>query len=118
MRKISIGCSSALKKSLPSQESAKSVEKAHLGDCGLHTGGDTAGLLMARVKTAIEGKEPDLAIKLLTAIIDIRPDYVEAWNRRATLLLHEEGFRLGAGGYPRGAGSASHAISARWPASE
>src|SRR6185312_9957665 len=30
-------------------------------------------------------KDPDLALKLLTAIVKIKPDYVEAWNRRATL---------------------------------
>jgi len=46
---------------------------------------DTANLLMTRVKTAIEAKDVDLAIKLLDAIVKIKPDYVEAWNRRATL---------------------------------
>src|SRR6185312_8139080 len=30
-------------------------------------------------------KDPDLALKLLTAIVKIKPDYVEAWNRRATI---------------------------------
>ena len=39
----------------------------------------------ARVRTATEQKDYDLAIKLLTAIIDIKPDYIEAWNRRATI---------------------------------
>ena len=46
---------------------------------------DTANLLMTRVKTAIEAKDVDLAIKLLDAVIKIRPKYVEAWNRRATI---------------------------------
>src|SRR5512143_970066 len=46
---------------------------------------DTANLLMTRVKTAIEAKDLDLAIKLLDAIVKIKPDYVEAWNRRATI---------------------------------
>src|ERR1051325_11565604 len=41
---------------------------------------DTANLLMGRVRTAIEGKDTDLALKLLDALIKIRPDYVEAWN--------------------------------------
>ena len=44
---------------------------------------------MSRVRTATEGKDFDLAIKLLTAIIDIKPDYIEAWNRRATLYFHQ-----------------------------
>jgi tetratricopeptide (TPR) repeat protein len=46
---------------------------------------DTANLLMTRVKTAIEAKDTDLAVQLLDSIIKIKPDYVEAWNRRATI---------------------------------
>ncbi|HXZ46239.1 MAG TPA: tetratricopeptide repeat protein [Pseudolabrys sp.] len=46
---------------------------------------DTANLLMTRVKTAIEAKDTDLAITLLDSIIKIKPDYIEAWNRRATI---------------------------------
>ena len=46
---------------------------------------DTANLLMTRVKTAIEAHDTDLAIELLNAIVKIKPDYIEAWNRRATL---------------------------------
>ena len=46
---------------------------------------DTTTLLMARVQMAIEQKDIDLAIKLLNGIIKIKPKYVEAWNRRATL---------------------------------
>jgi tetratricopeptide (TPR) repeat protein len=46
---------------------------------------DTANLLMTRVKTAIEAKDLDLAIKLLSSIVKVKPDYVEAWNRRATI---------------------------------
>ena len=46
---------------------------------------DTANLLMTRVKTAIEAKDLDLAVKLLDSIVKVKPDYVEAWNRRATI---------------------------------
>ena len=46
---------------------------------------DTANLLMTRVKTAIEAKDLDLAIKLLSSIVKVKSDYVEAWNRRATI---------------------------------
>jgi tetratricopeptide (TPR) repeat protein len=46
---------------------------------------DTANLLMTRVKTAIEAKDIDLAVTLLDSIIKVKPDYVEAWNRRATV---------------------------------
>src|SRR4026208_2598526 len=46
---------------------------------------DTANLLMTRVKTAIEAKDLDLAIKLLSAIVKVKPDYVDAWKRSARL---------------------------------
>ena len=45
---------------------------------------DTTTLLMSRVQAAIEQQDTDLAIKLLDAVIKIKPKYVEAWNRRAT----------------------------------
>ena len=40
---------------------------------------------MTRVQKAIEDKDLDLALKLLDAIVKIKPDYIEAWNRRATI---------------------------------
>jgi len=42
-------------------------------------------VLMGRAKAALDGKDFELAIKLLDAIIAIKPDYAEAWNRRATV---------------------------------
>ena len=30
-------------------------------------------------------QQPDVALKLLDAVVKLRPDYVEGWNRRATL---------------------------------
>ena len=71
-------------KSAPTQESAKFIEN-RIWSAWAATGGDTAALLMTRVRIATEGKDLDLALKLLTAIIDVKPDYVDAWNRRATL---------------------------------
>jgi tetratricopeptide (TPR) repeat protein len=68
----------------PTEESAKFVEN-RIWALWVAAGGDTGNLLMGRVRTAMEGKDFDLAIKLLNAIIDIKPDYVEAWNRRATI---------------------------------
>jgi tetratricopeptide (TPR) repeat protein len=75
----------------PDAESAKRVE-SRIWAAWSATGGDTATLLMTRVRTATEGKDLDLAIKLLTAIIDIKPDYIEAWNRRATLYFHKRDY--------------------------
>jgi tetratricopeptide (TPR) repeat protein len=49
------------------------------------SGSDTADLLMARAAQAAQQQQPDLALSLLDAIIDMYPDYTEAWSRRATL---------------------------------
>src|SRR5215469_5373852 len=68
----------------PTDDSAKYVEN-RIWALWIAAGGDTANLLMGRVKTAMDGRDLDLAIRLLNAIIDIRPDYVEGWNRRATV---------------------------------
>ena len=75
----------------PSAESAKYIE-GRIWATWAAQGGDTAALLMSRVRTATEGKDFELAIKLLTAIIDIKPDYIEAWNRRATLYFHQRDY--------------------------
>src|SRR5205807_10480049 len=58
----------------------------------LASNSDTANLLMGRAKTATDGNDLDLAIKLLNAVIDIRPDFVEAWNRRATIYYMKKDF--------------------------
>jgi tetratricopeptide (TPR) repeat protein len=68
----------------PDDATAKAVEE-RIWSIWVVSHSDTANLLMTRVKTAVEEKELDLAIKLLDAVIKIRPDYVEAWNRRATI---------------------------------
>src|ERR1700750_858509 len=46
---------------------------------------DTAALLMVRAKAAMDAQQMDVALKLLDAVVKLRPDYVEGWNRRATL---------------------------------
>jgi len=75
----------------PDNESAKYVEN-RIWSMWLATDSDTTTLLMSRVKTAVDAKDLDLGIKLLTAIIDIRPNYVEAWNRRATVYYMKRDF--------------------------
>jgi tetratricopeptide (TPR) repeat protein len=51
----------------------------------MQTPSDTAALLMVRAKAAMDAQQLDVALKLLDATIKLRPDYTEAWNRRATL---------------------------------
>lgn len=73
-------------KAAPDADIAKQVE-GRIWAIWLASGSDTADLLMSRVKAAIEAKDTKLAIALLGSIIDIKPDYIEAWNRRATLFF-------------------------------
>jgi len=68
----------------PDDSSAKAIEE-RIWSVWMVSGSDTCNLLMGRVKAAADDKNYDLAIKLLNAIITIKPDYVEAWNQRATI---------------------------------
>jgi tetratricopeptide (TPR) repeat protein len=90
-RKINLDKLFEALKVAPSQESAKYVEN-RIWALWLAAGGDTATLLMGRVKTAMDKKDYDLAIKLLNAIIDFQPNYVEAWNRRATIYFAKKDY--------------------------
>jgi tetratricopeptide (TPR) repeat protein len=71
-------------KAAPDEASAKHVE-ARIWALWLQTPSDTAALLMMRAKAAMDAQQTDVALKLLDAVIKLRPDYVEAWNRRATI---------------------------------
>jgi tetratricopeptide (TPR) repeat protein len=75
----------------PDDETARLVEN-RIWALWLASGSDTADLLMSRVKAAIEDKDTDLAIRLLDAIVDLKPDYTEAWNRRATLYFQKRDY--------------------------
>src|SRR5436853_6984354 len=78
-------------KAAPDADSAKLVE-SRIWALWLASGSDTADLLMSRVKTAIDGQDTNLAVELLAAVIGLKPDYVEAWNRRATLYFANKDF--------------------------
>jgi tetratricopeptide (TPR) repeat protein len=68
----------------PDAESAKAIEE-RIWALWMVSGSDTCNLLMGRVKAATDEKDYELAIKLLDAVIELKPNYTEAWNRRATL---------------------------------
>lgn len=75
----------------PDEGAAKEIEQ-RIWALWVHSDSDTANLLMTRVKAAVDGKDIDLAIQLLDSIIEIKPDYAEAWNRRATLYYIKKDF--------------------------
>ncbi len=68
----------------PDPDTAKQVEN-RIWALWLASGSDTANLLMNRAKTAADDNDLDLALQFLDSIVKIKPDYVEAWNRRATI---------------------------------
>jgi len=71
-------------KAAPDEASAKHVE-ARIWALWMQTPSDTTALLMMRAKTAMDAQQMEVALKLLDAVVKLRPDYVEGWNRRATL---------------------------------
>ena len=71
-------------KAAPDEAAAKHVE-ARIWALWMQTPSDTAALLMTRAKAAMDAQNVDVALKLLDSVVKLRPDYVEAWNRRATL---------------------------------
>lgn len=75
----------------PDETSSKSIEE-RIWALWLVSKSDTTNLLMMRVKTAMDAEDLDLAIKLLNSIIQIKPDYAEAWNRRATVYYMKKDF--------------------------
>ncbi len=68
----------------PDEVTAKAIEE-RIWALWATTRSDTTTLLMARAQAAMEKHDIDLAIKLLDAVIKIKPKYLEAWNRRATI---------------------------------
>ncbi|HTZ01297.1 MAG TPA: tetratricopeptide repeat protein [Xanthobacteraceae bacterium] len=75
----------------PDATSAKAIE-TRIWAKWIESGSDTCDLLMTRVRDAIEEKNYDLAIRLLNAIVAIRPNYVEAWNQRATVFYLKDDY--------------------------
>lgn len=50
----------------------------------LRSGSDTADLLMSRVGAALQKRDAALAVELADRILALKPDWAEAWNKRAT----------------------------------
>ena len=71
-------------KAAPDDASAKAIED-RIWAVWTGAGNETTNLLMSRAKKAADDKDYDLAIRMLSSIIEIKPDFTEAWNRRATV---------------------------------
>jgi tetratricopeptide (TPR) repeat protein len=71
-------------KAAPDEASAKHVE-GRIWALWSQTSSDTTVVLMSRAKTALDAQQVDVALQLLGAVVKLKPDYIEAWNRRATI---------------------------------
>jgi tetratricopeptide (TPR) repeat protein len=58
----------------------------------LYSGSDTVNLLMERSLKALSDKKVELSLKILDGIVALRPDYAEAWNRRAYVHFSQKDF--------------------------
>jgi tetratricopeptide (TPR) repeat protein len=70
----------------PDDTSAKAIED-RIWALWMVSGSDTVDLLMSRVREASDAEDYALATRLLDAVIEIDPEFVEAWNRRATIFF-------------------------------
>lgn len=75
-------------KAAPDDDTAKAIE-VRIWATWMVSKSDTANLLMGRVRKAVEDKDLKLAVKLLDAIVKIKPGFIEAWNQRATIHFRE-----------------------------
>jgi len=78
-------------KAAPDDASAKAIED-RIWAVWTGAGNETTNLLMSRAKKAADDKDYDLAIRILSSIIEIKPDFTEAWNRRATVYFLQKDY--------------------------
>jgi tetratricopeptide (TPR) repeat protein len=78
-------------KAAPTPEAAKAVAQ-QIEQRFEKSGSDTADLLLQRAKQATESKNFDLALDLLDFVVTLKPDWSEAYHRRAIVhfLLKDE----------------------------
>jgi tetratricopeptide (TPR) repeat protein len=75
----------------PDDASAKAVED-RIWAVWTNAGNETTNLLMSRAKKAADDKDYDLAIRMLSSVVEIKPDFTEAWNRRATVYFLQKDY--------------------------
>lgn len=71
-------------KAAPNPQAAQAVE-SRIEAMMLQSGSDTADLLMVRARSVIEAKDFDLSLQLLDSIVELSPDFTEAYAQRASV---------------------------------
>jgi tetratricopeptide (TPR) repeat protein len=78
-------------KQAQSEEAADLVSKA-IERVWRQSGSDTTDLLMERAGIAIQAKNFELALQILSSLIEIAPEYAEGWNQLATVYFLQENY--------------------------
>jgi len=73
-----------LLKDAKTSQDAKGVA-GRIAKVWLTSGSDTVDLLMERALIAVHAENYALALDLLDAVVLLKPDYTEGWNKRATV---------------------------------
>jgi len=71
------------------EDTAKAIADA-IERVWVHSGSPTIDLLMERAIKAMSEKKTDLAMKLFDSVVELAPDFTEAWNRRAYVYFVQE----------------------------
>jgi tetratricopeptide (TPR) repeat protein len=79
-------------------KSAKSASEAKVAEGSilelwLESGSDTIDLLMDWAIKAIDAKNYPLALDYLDRVVTMKPDYVEGWNKRATVYFLTDDYK-------------------------
>ncbi len=67
------------------EQNAELLESA-VWQIWLRSGSDTIDVLMQQTIKAMNDERLDAALAILDSIVELRPDYAEGWNKRATVL--------------------------------
>jgi tetratricopeptide (TPR) repeat protein len=78
-------------KQAPNEDAAELVSKA-IERVWRQSGSDTADLLMERAGLAIQSKNLDLAVQILSGLVEVAPDYAEGWNQLASVYFMQEDY--------------------------
>ena len=73
------------------EEAAEHISKA-IERVWRQSGSDTADLLMERAGIAIQAKNLDLALQILSSLTDVAPEFAEGWNQLATVYFMQEDY--------------------------
>jgi len=76
----------------PGDEQAGSAAEAEIQRRWLLSGSDTIDLLMQWAAEAVATKDYGRAFDFLDAVVTLKPDFAEGWNRRATLFFLQDDY--------------------------